>query len=437
MASAANLKSIVISFIIGLIFYFASLIILEESQARLIGVIVLLVVLWTNEALPLGVVSLMPIVLFPWLDILPMASTTPNYGKSIVFLFLGGFMIAIAVEKTKLHEFLSHKLLSLFSSTRGIIFALSSSSALFSSILSNTTTALLLIPIALHLSLDSKLKVRLVLAVAYGASVGGIITPIGTPPNLILMGFMQDNNIAPLLFFDWVVSVFPLALLMLFVVSWVLGIGVSDIKIVKKASPSYGLSSEQKRLVYILLSLVLALFANTFIKTSDTSILLCFGLAMFLPKIGFLQWKDTKKIPYEIMFLFGAGFSIASAFSGTGLAEYIASSLLVLTELPPFFLILFVATCITFSTELTSNTALISIALPIIYSLSQSSVDSRILLMVATICASYAFMLPIATPPNAIAMSSNVLKIKDMISFGIWFNLFAILLTSTIAILYW
>jgi len=146
----------------------------------------------------------------------------------------------------------------------------------------------------------------------------------------------------------------------------------------------------------------------------------------------------TKKIPYEIIFLFGAGFSIAKAFSNTGLANEISQMLLSLTSLSPFILLIIVALIITFTTEVTSNTALISIALPIIYALGDhANIDTNLILMVATICASYAFMLPIATPPNAIAMSSKVLSVKDMARYGFFFNLIAIVLTSTIAYIYW
>ena len=198
------------------------------------------------------------------------------------------------------------------------------------------------------------------------------------------------------------------------------------------------LNSEQKRLLYILGTLVIVLFVNSFFKISEAGILLGYGLFMFMPKIGFITWEDTRKIPYEIMFLFGAGFSIAKAFSSTGLAFDISQLLLNLTQLSPLILILLVAALITFTTEVTSNTALISIALPIIFSLGASSnIDVNLLLMVATICASYAFMLPIATPPNAIAMSSKIVTIKDMASYGILFNIIAICMTTMVAMIIW
>jgi sodium-dependent dicarboxylate transporter 2/3/5 len=434
----SSYRNILISVVISLIGYFGAGYVFDEIQARLIGVVIFLVAMWTNEALPLGVVSLLPIVLFPAFDILATNATTANYSKSIIFLFLGGFLLAIAVEKIGLHKVIAHKILNVFpSSVRGIIFALAVTSAFLSSLLSNTTTALLLMPIALFLTDITKLKIRFVLAIAYGASIGGIVTPIGTPPNLILMGFLQDNQLETLTFITWMVKTLPLAMIMLIIVPFVLSLGATHLTIENQLSDK-ALNQEQKRLLKILALLVFVLVVNSFFKFSEAGILLSFGLGMMLPTIGFLEWSDSKKIPFEIMFLFGAGFSIAAAFSGTGLAQNISELLLGLTELNPIVLILIVAALITFTTEVTSNTALISIALPIIYSLGlASNIDTTLILMVATICASYAFMLPIATPPNAIAMSSKVLTIKDMASYGIVFNTLAILSTVLIAIVWW
>ena len=426
-------------------YFFASLA-FNNQHSILLAIIVLLVTLWTNEALPIGVVSLLPIILFPSFDILSTNDTTINYSKSIIFLFLGGFIIAIATQKTELHKYISNKLLTLFPNTpRGILFSLAITSAFLSSLISNTTTALLLIPIAMFLSDNVKLKVRLVLAIAYGASIGGIVTPIGTPPNLILLGFMDHHSIEAIPFIKWIFLTAPLALVMLIIIPLFLSFGVNDIKFDKELSHKKVLTKDQKRLLYILGSLVVLLLVNSRIEPfysglglNEKGILLSYGLFMLVPKIGFLEWDDMKKIPYEIIFLFGAGFSIAAAFSSTGLAQEIANYLLELTNLPILVLILLVASLITFTTEITSNTALISIALPIIYSLSNvSNIDTTLILLVATICASYAFMLPIATPPNAIAMSSKAVKVKDMAKFGIVFNIIGIICVTTIALVYW
>lgn len=440
------MKKILLALILALATFLVAGYAFNTQHAILLGLIVFLVALWTNEALPLGVVSLLPILLFPTFDIMSTNATSVNYSKSIIFLFLGGFMIAIATQKTNLHKYVSNKLLTLFPNTpRGILFSLSITSAFLSSLISNTTTALLLIPIAMFLTDDLKLKMRLVLAIAYGASIGGIVTPIGTPPNLILLGFMEQNAIEAIPFVKWIVLTAPLALIMLLIIPFILSLGVQDLKFDTKLEDRAHLSGEQRRLLYILGSLVVLLLVNSKIEPyysglglNEKGILLAYGLLMFVPKIGFLEWEDTKKIPYEIIFLFGAGFSIASAFSSTGLANEIANYLLALTSLPTILLIVLVASLITFTTEVTSNTALTSIALPIIFSLSQAAnIDSTLLLFVATICASYAFMLPIATPPNAIAMSSGAVRVKDMAKVGFVFNILGILAITTIALVYW
>ncbi len=440
------MKNIFFSILAAIIFFFAASMVFNTQHSILIALIALLVILWTNEALPIGVVSLLPIVLFPAFGIIDVKEATVNYSNSTIFLFMGGFMIAIATQKTNLHKYISNKLLTIFPNTpRGMIFSLAITSALLSSVLSNSTTALLLIPIAIFLTEDLKFKARLALAIAYGCSIGGIITPIGTPPNLILMGFMQQHSLEPIAFIQWIFLTGPLALLMLIVIPFILSLGLNDIQLDNEVKSTAKLLPNQKRLLFILLGLVITLLVNSKIEPyysglglNETAILLSFGLLMFVPKIGFIQWEDAKNIPYEIIFLFGAGFTIAAAFSKTGLAGEIANYMLSLTDLPVILLILIIASLITFTTEITSNTALISIALPIIYSLGKvADVDMTLILMVATICASYAFMLPIATPPNAIAMSSGAVKVKQMASFGFFINIIAIIMVTVVALVYW
>lgn len=440
-----NYTKILIAIFIGTLFYSLSSTTFLDVQSRLIGVVAFLVVLWSNEGLPLGVVSLMPIILFPMLGILDTNDVSGNYSKSIIFLFIGGFLLAIAVEKIGLHKVIANKILSVFPPTPiGIIYSLAITSAILSAFLSNTTTALLLVSVAIFLTDNIKLKARFVLAVAYGASIGGVMTPIGTPPNLILMGFLEEISIEPMSFFTWGVMTIPLALSMILVMGYVLSIGTKNIEITQN-DEVISVDNNQKKLLYILASLGILLVINSPIKPfydglglNEKGILLGYGLLMFMPFINFLKWSDSKKIPFEIIFLFGAGFSIAKAFGQTGLAVEIANILSSFAHLNTYILILIVASFVTFTTEITSNTALISMALPIIYALTQEAgLNTELFLMVATICASYAFMLPIATPPNAIAMGSGVIKIKQMASVGFVFNIVGILLIFIIASFYW
>ena len=440
------MKGIFTAVLIGLVFFGLALFIFTMQHATLIGLVAFLVTLWTNEALPLGVVSILPIILFPVFGILDTNVVTPNYAKSIIFLFIGGFMLAIAIEKTGLHKYFSAKLLSLFPKTpRGIIYALAITSALLSSVLSNTTITLMLMPIALFLSENKRLKVRFLLSTAYGASIGGILTPIGTPPNLILMGFLEDHALESMAFGEWMLYMLPIVGLMLLIMPWLLSLGVQTQSLEDMSSAIPELTSSQKRLYAIVVLLAIVLLSNTFLKQffgfalNEKLVLLGFGLLMFVPKIGFLDWEDTRNMPYEIIFLFGAGFSIASAFSATGLAAEIATKLSFISELPLLWMFVIVALFVTFSTEVTSNTALTSIAIPIFYEFAKSMPqhDGMLLLMVATVAASYAFMLPIATPPNAIVMSSRVISIKEMAAIGLKLNFIGVVILSLVAYFVW
>lgn len=439
-------KKIAFALVVGIVVFVISLSIFQTTQASLLGIIALLVTLWTNEGLPLAVVSLLPIILFPSFSILTTKATTVNYANPIIFLFLGGFLLAIAVEKSNLHIWIAEKILSIFPDTpRGMIFSLTFTSGLLSSILSNTTTTLLLMSIALFITQDVKLKMRFALAIAYGASVGGILTPIGTPPNLILLGIMSNNAMPIVPFFQWVWMVAPLVLVMFAVVSFLLGLGVSNVPI-NRDSEKKQLDIAQKKILYIIGGLILLLLLNAPMKPfwgglglSEAGILLGAGLLLFIPPFNILDWmQDKAKIPYRIMFLFGAGFSIAKAFGSTGLADTVASYLVAMTDLPPILLLLSIATLITFTTEITSNTALISIMLPVIYAVAeQTGINTTLFMMVATICASYAFMLPIATPPNAIAMSSGAVNVKNMIRYGVVLNFVGIFFIVIIAEFFW
>ncbi len=431
---------------VGVLFFLLASNFVNLTQASLIGIIALLVTYWSNEALPLGVVSLLPILLFPAFSILHVKETTINYAHPIIYLFLGGFLLAIAVEKTNLHHWIADKILTLFPSTaRGIIYSLAITSGLLSSVLSNTTTTLLLISIALFLSDEPRIKMRFALAIAYGASIGGILTPIGTPPNLILMGIMEDKGMELIPFFQWMWMVAPLVFSMFLVVGFVLSIGVKGVEI-KRDVNIPPLDTNQKKVLFVLGGLITVLLINAPIRPywnglgmSESLILLSAGLTLFLPPFNQLIWKDdAHKVPYQIMFLFGAGFSIAKGFSQTGLADVFASYLLDMTTLMPIILLIAIAFLITFTTEITSNTALISIMLPVVYSVSeQAGINTTLFMMVATVCASYAFMLPIATAPNAIAMSSGVIDIKTMKKYGLVLNLVGIFLIVSIAYFFW
>jgi len=446
MTTVQQTKKISTALILGLISFGMMIIFFNLQQSLMVGIIVLMVTLWTNEGLPLAVVSLLPIVLFPASGVLTTKEAAVNYANPIIYLFLGGFMIAIAVEKTGLHKVIANKMLNFFpSSARGIIFALIFTSGLLSSVLSNTTTTLLLLPIALFLTEDVRLKMRLALGIAYGASIGGILTPIGTPPNLILMGIMEEYGMEAIPFVQWMYMVAPLVFFMFIVVGFVMSLGLKDVHI-EADLRTKPLNGDQKKVLYVIAGLIVLLLLNAPIRPyysglglSEPGILLAAGLLLFAPPFSILNWmKDKDSIPFRIMFLFGAGFAIAAAFQKTGMASEIASQLVLFSNMPILLFLVIIAVMVTFTTEITSNTALISIMLPILYNVAeQSGVDATLIMMLATVCASYAFMLPIATPPNAIAMSSGVVSIKTMATYGIVFNIVGIILIVAIANTFW
>ena len=422
------MRKVLFAIVLGVLAYGLALLGLNEIQSRLVGLIVLLVALWSNEGLPLGVTSLLPIILFPVCEVLSTGQTTGNYSKSIIFLFLGGFFLGLAVEKTNLHREVIQRMFTFFPYTpTGVILSLALTAAILSALLSNTTTEM------------SRLKMRFVLAIAYGATIGGIMTPIGTPPNLIFLGFMEDQALPMIPFFQWMTLTIPLALAMLLCMGFILAYSVRRFSLdvpLRQANP---LSTEQKKLVAILSGLGLLLILNSPIEPyysglglNEKLVLLGAGLLLFFPKIDFLSWEDTRKTP------FGAGFAIAKAVGHTKLDHEIVQFLMVFSTLPTIAFILLIAALVTFGTEFTSNMALTTIAIPILYALvTELGLPPQLFLMVATICASYAFMLPIATAPNAIAMASGAVKVRDMVRYGFFLNLLGICLTTLVAYFYW
>ena len=441
-------KLIIIALVIGLCFYFLALNAFSDVQARLVGVIAFLVTLWTNNGLHMGVVSLLPIILFPIFGLVDSKDVVSNYSKTTIFLFVGGFLLAIATEKSELHKRLATKLLSIFPNTpRGVLLSLMITAGVLSSILSDTTTALLIMPIAGFLTTNTDFKFRLLLGVAYASLIGGIITPVGTPPNLILQDFLETNAIESIPFATWTTMMLPLAIMMMIVASVILmyGFKKENFQLVEIDMTKKPLTFDQKKLVFILSCLALILAANPIldyffdIMVNEKLTLLAFGLFLFLPKVDLLEWKeDFAKIPFAIIFLFGAGFSIAMAFQKTELATEIANILVSFNYLPPVVLMFIVGAGVVFATELTSNTALTSIMIPIIYPFAnQSGLDPTLFMLIVAISASYAFMLPIATAPNAIAMSTGDVKVTQMIKRGFFLNIVGIALTFTVALTYW
>lgn len=416
--------------------------------SALLGIIALLVTLWTNKALPLGVVSLLPIILFPSFGILDTKSATENYANPIIYLFLGGFMLATATEKIGLHKIIAKKFFSFFpQNPKGVISALGLASCVLGTALSNSTTAILLLPIALSITQDYFLKMRFLLAVAFGASISGITTPIGSPPNLIFLGFLEKLGFDGISFTTWIFMMAPLTCLMLYTMIYILSFGTQGHSVEFKAFENIQVRTEHKRLLFFIALLLIVLFLNSPIKPlynglglNENVILLAFGLLMFVPKIGFLDWDDSKSIPYELIFLFGAGFCIATAFSQSELGGVFESYFMQFANLPFFVFLLLACVCAIIATGFLSTTALIAILLPIIYTATQSFLvadEPTITMLAITICASFSFMIPISTPPNAIVFEKGGIKVWDMVRFGFLLSVVGIVAVSIFAFAYW
>lgn len=429
-----------------LTFFLASGYGMSMEHALLLATIMLMVALWTFEAFSLGTVSLLPLVLFPAFGIAGFVETGTQYFHRILLLFLGGMLLARAVEKTELHRYLAGLLLAkLPHTTLGALTALTWTAGVLSALLSNTAVTLILLPLALALAHHavSALKPRLLLALAYGAGIGGILTPIGTPPNLIALGFLEKAGVAAPSFILWIVLMLPLVVVLLTLLPFILSLGLHTAPF--KPVPVRALKSGQRRLLVILILLIIVLLANTPLQPwypglgfDENYVILFFGLLLFFPGLNYLNRGDVLQLPYSILLLFGASFALAFAVISTGLVKTLLPSLSFVASLPRFWMFLVIAAVVSTATQFTSNTALASIAIPLFYEFAQtSSLPPLLLVLIPTIAASFAFMLPIATPPNAIVFASKAVRVSDMILFGFLVTIVAVLLTAVSAAWYW
>ncbi len=439
-----------VAVLIGFVSFCCAYFYLESSfkVSILIAIIALLITLWTNKALPMGVVSLLPIILFPSFGILDTKSATSNYANPIIYLFLGGFMIAAATEKIGLHRVIAKFFLAKFpKNPKGVISALGVASVVLGTALSNSTVALLLLPVAMSISDNKVLQTRFLLAVAFGASISGITTPIGSPPNLVYLGFLETKGLSGISFVTWIFMMAPLTCLMLVAMIKILSYGIGKHDLNLEMFDNVKTNFEHKRLLAFIVALLVILLLNSPIRPiynglgfNENIVLLSFGLMMFIPKIGFLSWDDTKSIPYEIIFLFGASLCIAMAFSQAELGGAFKKFFELFNGMP-FVVFIFLACCFSIvATGFLSTTALIAILLPIIDVSTQPFLNDnlRILLMlVVTICASFSFMIPISTPPNAIVFAQGGIKAWDMIKFGFLLSVVGIVFVTLFASWYW
>ena len=420
---------------------------------------------WITEAIPIAVTALLPIILFPLSGGLDLGTTTESFGHKYVFLYMGGFIIAIAIEKWNLHKRIALNIINFIGSDiKKIILGFMVATAFLSMWISNTATAVMMLPIGIAIitqlkdnpnTIENETNLfgkALMLAIAYSASIGGIATLIGTPPNLVLAGVVLNTYGYEITFLQWFMFGFPISIVLLFLCWKYLTTYAFDFQ--QKEFP--GGKDEIKRLLKLLgkisyeEKLVAFVFGTTAFfwitrsllfdklipKLDDTIIAITFAIVLFLipskdKKQKLMTWDDAVKLPWGIILLFGGGMAIASGFETSGLAVWLGNQMTTFAGLTTIILILLLITAVNFLTEITSNLATTAMLLPVLAPMAVTvDIHPFILMVGAAVAASCAFMLPVATPPNAVVFGSGYLRIPDMVSKGFVMNIISIIIIT-------
>lgn len=423
---------------------------------------------WLSEALPIAATALLPIVLLPLSGGASISQTTAAYGDKMLYLFVGGFVIAIAMQRWNLHKRIALAIISTVgTNSKMIVLGFMLATGLLSMWISNTATTLMMVTIGTALIAEMRELTgesgktffkALLLGIAYSASIGGVATLVGTPTNPIFVAVVQKLYGTELSFANWMVFALPFSLIMLafcwFLLTYIIfPVSKSSMPLGKEMIAGEqrklgNISQEEKAVGIVFLLTAFAwitrsFFLNQFIPgINDTVIAIAAALLMFIipskQKKGkpLLTWEEAERLPWGVIILFGGGLSLAAAFQSSQLAEWLGNQLTGVQNLPLFLIILIVALTVNFLTEVTSNVATASIMLPVLAALADAiGVHPYLLMIPATMAASCAFMLPIATGPNAIVFGSGELKIKDMVRAGIWLNITSSLLISLLVYL--
>ncbi|MEJ2534636.1 MAG: SLC13 family permease [Gammaproteobacteria bacterium] len=414
----------------------------DTPSAATAAITLLCAAWWIFEPVPIPFTSLLPLALFPMLGILTPAQVGQSYGSPLILLLLGGFMISEALADSGAHRRIALYMVHLFggNSARALVLGFMTASAVLSMWISNTATTLMLLPVALAVisSSSERLALPLLLGIAYAASIGGLGTPIGTPPNLVFMQVYADRFGDPPTFPEFMTYGLPIVLVFVPLAGLWLTRGVRLERPV--ALPEVGHWSSWEKRVLILFGLTAAAWITRSApfggwKTwlglpgaNDASVALLAAVLMAVMPAGngdrVLRWEAAKKIPWEVLILFGAGISIANAFIASGLADHIAEQLTVLSSVPTLLMILLICLSVTFLTEVTSNTATASLLMPLLASAAVvMDVEPMLLMIPAAMSASCAFMLPVATAPNAVIYGSGRVSIAQMARNGLVLNL--------------
>jgi sodium-dependent dicarboxylate transporter 2/3/5 len=440
---------------------------MSPAAQHVAAVTMLMAAWWISEAIPIAATALLPIVLFPLLGVMGTAEATSGYANHLIYLFLGGFLIAMAMQKWDLHRRIALHTIRLvgFSPPR-MVLGFMLATAFLSMWISNTATAMMMLPIGIAVIATREaggeqgegFGPALMLGIAYAASIGGVATLIGTPPNAILAGVLERTTGQTIGFAQWLGFALPLSLLML-AIAWLYltriaypggGSAAAGTRaLLRDELQQLGPTSrEEKWILLIFVTVAAAWILRGLLDTAwlegvgDATIAMAGATLLFLIPSNWrrgeflLDWQSAVKLPWEIIILFGGGFTLAGGFAESGLTEWLVNQLGLLHGTPPWLLIAAVALLVIFLTEVTSNTATATIVLPVMGALAGAMGMAATELMIpAAIAASYAFMLPVATPPNAIVFSSGAVTIPQMARAGVWMNLIAALAITLFVLL--
>ena len=446
----------------------------STDQWRVMAVGLFMLIWWVTEAVPIAVTSLLPLVLFPFMGVMNVKDASSPYGSDIVFLFLGGFLIALALEKWNLHKRIALNIVRLTGTKANrVVLGFMLSSGILSMWISNTATTVMMLPIAMsviHLLANSEqnlseksrknFNLSLLLGVAYGANAGGIGTLIGTPPNLVLAGYFRDQLGIDVSFFDWMKIGLPFSILLLFLIYFMLVYVLFPNRIgnfkgiqsmIAAELKSLGAWSVQERRVLLVFGSTAVLwvlrgFLNDivpWIQLNDTGIAITGAIVLFvipnnsIQSESLLNWNDSKQLPWGILLLFGGGLCLAGAFRDVGLIEKIGVAVQSAGFESKFALMLLLGFIALFLTEVMSNVALTTVFVPVVVAIALGlNLPPEYFAIPVTVAASCAFMLPMSTPPNAIVFASGHIRILDMARAGLVLNVMVILIISVLGYLF-
>jgi sodium-dependent dicarboxylate transporter 2/3/5 len=409
---------------------------------------------WIFEPVPIPFTSMVPLAVFPLFGVLTPAQVGQSFGSPLILLLMGGFMLSTAMSDSGTHRRIALYMVNLFGggSARGLVLGFMTAAAVLSMWISNTATTLMLLPVALAVleQTDKRMNIPLLLGIAYAASIGGLGTPIGTPPNLIFMQVHLDQFGTTPSFPEWMSWGIPVVVILVPLAGLWLTRGVKlespiDLPVAGKWRPF------EKRVMTMFC--LTALFWVTrqapfggwsewldLPQANDASVALIAVIVMAALPNGeggrLLRWESAVKIPWGVLLLFGGGIAIANAFMQSGLADIIAGELDVLVSLPPWMFILSLCLVVTFMTEVTSNTATSSLLMPLLAATATiNEMNPMVLMVPAVLSASCAFMLPVATAPNAIIFGSGKIRIRDMARAGLMLNLIGAVVITVVCVL--